>query len=143
MRKQRNDIASAFWHPVSPSGTGTFRYRTGSPYSGTGLIPASAFLFILVPDSPTFRHIKKGTHCTSILLAVEMPYTLQVHSAGCGNGYTLQVHSAGCGNGYTLQVHSAGCGNGTPCMSILMAMERHRPCTSILWPASPFCWLWK
>jgi hypothetical protein len=26
------------------------RYRTGFPYSGTGLVPASAFLFIPVPD---------------------------------------------------------------------------------------------
>jgi len=26
------------------------RYRTGSPYSGTGLVLASAFLFIAVPD---------------------------------------------------------------------------------------------
>jgi hypothetical protein len=27
-----------------------FWYRTGSPYSVTGLVPASAFLFIPVPD---------------------------------------------------------------------------------------------
>ncbi len=41
---------SAFRHPVSQSGTGAFRYQTGSPYSATGLVPASAFLFIPVPD---------------------------------------------------------------------------------------------
>jgi hypothetical protein len=42
--------ASAFRHPVFQSGTGAFRYRTGSPYSGTELVPASEFLFIPVPD---------------------------------------------------------------------------------------------
>ncbi len=42
--------ASAFWLPVSQSGTRAFRYRTGSPYSGDGLVPASGFLFIPVPD---------------------------------------------------------------------------------------------
>ncbi len=31
--------ASAFRLPVSKSGTGAFRDRTGSPYSGTGLGP--------------------------------------------------------------------------------------------------------
>jgi len=46
----RHSWASAFRHPVSQSGTGAFRYRTGSPYSGTGLVPASALLFIPVPD---------------------------------------------------------------------------------------------
>ncbi len=39
-------------------------YWTRSPYPGTGLIPASALLFILVPASPmpdslAFRHSKK------------------------------------------------------------------------------------
>jgi hypothetical protein len=42
--------ASMFRHPVSQSATGAFRYRTGFPYSGIGLVPASAFLFIPVPD---------------------------------------------------------------------------------------------
>ncbi len=32
------------------SGTGAFRDWTGSPYSGTGLVPALAFLFIPVPE---------------------------------------------------------------------------------------------
>ncbi len=32
-----------------------------------------------MPDSPTFRHLKKGV-------------ILHVHTAGCGNGYTLHVH---------------------------------------------------
>jgi hypothetical protein len=35
--------ASAFEHPVSQSGTGAFRCRTGFSYPGTGLVPASAF----------------------------------------------------------------------------------------------------
>jgi hypothetical protein len=67
--------ALAFRHPVSQSNTGAFRFQTESPYSGTGLVPASAFLFISVPDCldagqsdiPAF---KKGTLCTSILLAL-------------------------------------------------------------------------
>jgi hypothetical protein len=54
--------SSAFRDPVSQSATGT-----GSPYSGTGLVLASAFLFIPVLDwldarqfnIPTF---KKGVH---------------------------------------------------------------------------------
>ncbi len=37
-------------HLVSQSGTGSFRYRTGSPYTGTGQVPASLFLFITVLD---------------------------------------------------------------------------------------------
>jgi hypothetical protein len=32
--------ASGFRHLTSRSGTGEFRYRTGSPQSGTGLVPA-------------------------------------------------------------------------------------------------------
>jgi hypothetical protein len=77
--------ASAFRHPVSQAGTGALQNRIGSPYSGTGLVPASTFLFIplyqtdRMPDSPTFRHLKKGV-------------ILHVHTAGCGNGYTLHVH---------------------------------------------------
>ncbi len=42
--------ALAFWHPVSQSSTGAFRYRTGSSYPGTGVVPAMAFLFIPGPD---------------------------------------------------------------------------------------------
>jgi hypothetical protein len=43
-------LASAFQGPVSQSGTKAFRYRTGSPYFGTGLVTASEFLFIPIPD---------------------------------------------------------------------------------------------
>ncbi len=62
-----------------------FWYRTGSPYSVTGLVPASAFLFIPVPDwlyaglsdTPAF---KKGVHPAR-------------HTSGCENEYTLHVHA--------------------------------------------------
>jgi hypothetical protein len=76
--------ASAFRHPVSQSGIGAFWYRTGSPYTGTGLVPASVFLFITAPGLTgcrTFRHLKKG-------------YTLHNHTASVGGGerYTHAVH---------------------------------------------------
>ncbi len=74
--------ASAFRHPVSQSGTGAFRYRTGFPYSSTGQVPASADLFIPVPDwqdadqssilalKKHLTNVKKvHTSCMSILLA--------------------------------------------------------------------------
>jgi hypothetical protein len=41
---------SVFRHPVSQSGTGAFQYWIGFLYSGTGLVPASTFLLILVSD---------------------------------------------------------------------------------------------
>jgi hypothetical protein len=45
-----------------------------------------------MPDSPTFRHLKKGV-------------ILHVHTAGCGNGYSLHVHTAIGGKDYTLHVY--------------------------------------
>ncbi len=79
-------LASVFRHPVSQSAIGAYRYRTGSPYFGTGLVPASA-LFNPVPDSPTFRHLKKGT------------YTLHAHTANTGGGerdtHAVHVQTAG------------------------------------------------
>ncbi len=92
--------ASTFRHPVPQSGTDAFRYRTGFSYSGTGLVPASAFLFIPVrtdwmpdADSLTFRHLK--------------------------NGYILHVHTAGGG----------GCERDTQCTSKLQVVEGDTPCT--------------
>jgi hypothetical protein len=53
---------ATFRQPVSQFGTGlgplipvldwflSVQYRIGSTYSGTGLVPASAFLFFPVPD---------------------------------------------------------------------------------------------
>jgi hypothetical protein len=84
---------SAFRHPVSQSGTGVFRYRIGSSYSGTGLgplIPVPEWFrhqhfysfrcrTDWIPDSPTFRHLKKG--CTK-----------HVHTAGFG-GYETDTQS--------------------------------------------------
>jgi hypothetical protein len=46
----KHSWASAFRQPVSQSGTGAFRNRTRSPYSGPELVPASAFFFFPVPD---------------------------------------------------------------------------------------------
>jgi hypothetical protein len=64
-----------FWHPSSQSGTGAFCYQSilvpdrfgigafrfliGSHYSGTGLGPASAFLFIPVPLKNKFYEAKQ------------------------------------------------------------------------------------
>ncbi len=65
--------ASAFRHTVSQSGSGAFQYRTWSSYSGTGLVLASVFLFIPVPDwsdagqSVIPALIKKSTPHTSTL----------------------------------------------------------------------------
>ncbi len=76
---------------LDQSGTGAFLYRTGSPYSGTGLVPASAFCSFRyqtdwMPDSPTFRHLKKR-------------YSLHVHTASGRKGHTLHVHTASIGGG--------------------------------------------
>jgi hypothetical protein len=75
-------MPSAFRHPQ-------VRYRIGSPYSGAGLVQASEFLFIPVPDSPTFRHwkkllvvMKRNTQCTSKLQVVERD-TLSTSIHGC------------------------------------------------------------
>jgi hypothetical protein len=67
----------AFRNPTSQSGTGAFRYRTGSPYSDIRLVQASAFFFILTPDTlhagqsgiPAFKHnfpeVYRDTPCTA------------------------------------------------------------------------------
>jgi hypothetical protein len=103
--------ASAFRHPVSQSGTGAFQYR------------------------PTFRHLKWGTPCTSILLAGERdtPCTsilLVVEWKNARQYYWRwkRIHHA-CPYGWLRKwIHPA------------------RP-YSWLWkwlhPARPFCWLWK
>jgi hypothetical protein len=78
--------ASPFQHPVSQSGTGAFRYLTGSSYPGAGLVPASAFLFIPVPDLSD-----AGQSSIPVLIKT---YTLQAHTANDGLGYTLHVYTA-------------------------------------------------
>jgi hypothetical protein len=45
-----------------------------------------------MPDSPTFRHLKKG-------------YALHVHTAGSRKGNTLDVLTAGSEKGHTMHVH--------------------------------------
>jgi hypothetical protein len=82
-----NTASAQTQHPASQFSTGAFRYRTGSPYSGTGLLPASAVQFIPVPVcSPAFRHLK--TLCED-----EERYTLHVYTAGGEEGYTLHVRT--------------------------------------------------
>ncbi len=62
-------------HSTSQSGTGAFRYRTGSSYSDNGLVPASVFFFIPVLDCPNAgqsgicnysKKEERGTPSTSI-----------------------------------------------------------------------------
>ncbi len=86
-------LASAFRQPVSQSETGAFRYQTGIPYTGTELVPASAFLFIPVPN-----WLDAGQ---SDITAFKKGYTLHVHTASVGDSerdthavqwYTLHVH---------------------------------------------------
>ncbi len=110
--------------PASASGIAVL-YRSilvpdrGTPYSGTGMVPASAFLSFrdridLMPDSPTFGIFKT-------LYKGEKGYnTLRVYTGSDGFGYTLHVHTADGGKGYT------------PCTSILLAVKKDTPCMSIL-----------
>jgi hypothetical protein len=78
--------ASVFLHPTSHSGTGASWFWTGSPFSGTGLVPAPALVLIPVPDRPDagqsgiYKNCRKDercTPCTSILFEVDRntPYT--------------------------------------------------------------------
>jgi hypothetical protein len=62
--------ASAFRHQYIQSGTGPKKCRTALAWSGTRLVPASFFFFILVPDCsdagqsgiPAFIHSNTNTH---------------------------------------------------------------------------------
>ncbi len=61
----------------------------------------SSILLFVERDTPCtaiLLAVEMDTPCTFILLAVErdLPCTSMM---GCGNGYTLQVHTAGVGNG--------------------------------------------
>jgi hypothetical protein len=145
--------ASAFRHPVSQSDTGL-----GPPYSGTGLVPASAFLFIpvLVTGCRTVRHsgilkkVEKGyKNIAGRTASDKLVCSLQVNTAGGRKRYPARpycwwwkeepctyVHNAGGEKGYTLHVHAAaGVGRGeknTPCTSILLPVERDTCYTSKL-----------
>jgi hypothetical protein len=97
--------ASAFRHPMSQFGTGAFRHRTRSPYSGTGLVTASAFLFIpfryrneQMLDCPAFPHLKK-----TLSKVKRDTYILHVNTSSDGLGYILHVHTDNSGKGYTIQ----------------------------------------
>ncbi len=58
--------ALALQHLVSQPGTGAFRYQTCVPFSSTGLVPASAFLFF-----PAFKKATQLTPCLSTLKAMD------------------------------------------------------------------------
>jgi hypothetical protein len=75
-------LASAFRHLVSQSGTGAFRYRTGSPYSSTGLVPASAFRFIPVPDCLDARQSDIPVRTVSIGGGERDTHAVHVQTAG-------------------------------------------------------------
>ncbi len=86
--------------------------RNGSYYPGTGLVPASAFSFIPVPEWPDAGQsgilaLIKNTPCTS---------TMQAMDKYIPCSFTL------------LAVES-----GTPCMSILQMVENDTPCTRLQW----------
>jgi hypothetical protein len=97
---------SAFRHPTS------FRL-TGSPYSGTGPDPDSAFFFI--PG-----------------IGLWWKDTLNVHTAGGGKTPCTSIYCLWWKD--TLHVHTAGSGK-TPCTSTLLVTKRH--------PERPYCCWWK
>ncbi len=112
------------------SGIRAFRYRNGSPYSGTGLVPASAFSsFLYRTDQmlhyPAFQHLKKRCihpgcpHCNNPL-----GYTLHVNRVHPSLLVVERVVPCTC---ILLAVEWD-----TPCTSILLAVERDTHCTSIL-----------
>jgi hypothetical protein len=88
--------ASAFRHPVSQSGTGTFRYRTVLLFryrtgSSIGIFDHSRPLKTLSIGKKVFMQPARDG----------LGYILHVNTAGGGKGYTLHVHTAGGGKGYT------------------------------------------
>ncbi len=81
--------ASVFRHKSSLSGTEGFRYRTGSPYSATGMIPASYFFQsgAWLTDCRSVRHCCILKNCTKGGNLVTVQYSiaqkLQHSSLGC------------------------------------------------------------
>ncbi len=78
-------------HPVFQSSFVAIRYRTGSPYSSTGLVPASEYLFIPVPDwldaeQSDILAFKKA------VFGVGERDPMHVQTAGSEKWYTLHVH---------------------------------------------------
>ncbi len=113
--------ASTFQHPVSQSPSEAFRYRTGSPYSGSGLDPLIPVpdwfrhrpFYIPVPDWPKCRTVRHSDIWKTLYKGEkDYPYYLHVHTASDGLGYTLYLH-----------VHTAG-GGKVSYTSILQAVKR-------------------
>jgi hypothetical protein len=125
--------ASAFWHLVSQSGTGAFRYQIRIPNTSTWLLPALVFYSFQyridrMQHSLAFRQkhcrkVEKDTPYTSILLAVERDTpclcadvgqrcTLHIHTTDAVDGYSLQVHITDDGKEYPLHIYSAADGKG-------------------------------
>jgi hypothetical protein len=109
-------LASTFRHPTSKSGIRAFWYWTGSPYSGTGLVLASAFFYIPVPVNPGLRKLYEGgkmyilhVHTTALVERhPECSYsswwsdTLYVHTTGGRKTPGLHDHTGGGGQECTL-----------------------------------------
>jgi hypothetical protein len=119
--------ASACRHPVSQSGTGALRYRTGSSdpstgrtcsgnsdfvYFGTGLIRCrtdaghSGIDKSIPPCTSTLQTMDWDTSCTFLLLVVE-------RDTPC---MSIRL---------VVEIY-------TPCMSIILVVVRGTPCTSTL-----------
>ncbi len=126
-------------HRNRHSAVSAFRYRTGSPYFGIGLLPASSFSFIPVLDWPAFKNGKKDTPCKSLLQWRGIhPH---VHTVDCGKGYNLKstllcwkgkhryVHSTTCWwwKGIHPHVHTFDCGNENTLTSTLLVVETYKP----------------
>ncbi len=82
--------ASAYCHPASPSGTGAFRYRTGSPYFGTR---AGSGIDIFVCSSTGLTDCRTVRHSgieSTLDVQGESPSTFKIQEGG--KGYTVEVH---------------------------------------------------
>ncbi len=127
-----NIIISIIASGISVPCARAFRYWNEYPYSGTGLVLASAFLFIPVTDWPDAWQYN--------IPSFEMGY---IHPVCPWYKQWTGIHP---------QVHTAGGEMGTPFTSILLAVKRDTPCTFILLavernttlqPVCPYCWQWK
>ncbi len=104
---------SAFQHPTSKSGTEAFRYRR--------LVPAWAFFFLTVPDSPDAGQ--------SGAFRIYKNWTQEDRGAPCSS-----------------TVHRQWVENYTPCTSTLLTVERDTTCMHVhtaalyrwIHPASPY-----
>jgi hypothetical protein len=117
----------------------TKSYKSGSPYSSSGII-----IFVHFSTGLTgYRtvHQKNTLFCTKVTR--DTYNTLHVHTGSDGLVYTLHVHTESDGLGYTLHVHSAGSGKYTPCTSRL---RNWRPASGAMRPykeESSYCLTWQ